>query len=103
MSDRLLSRIAALEKRLNELSKGKFNGGAYSRGLSTCKVAEVKALCKEFPNDKFRAALTECTILQRDFWLQYNNRKTLRWARSPNMNPSEFNIRRICEWLGIPT
>ena len=95
------STMADLENRLNKLSDGKFFGGCYSRGLETYTVGEIKRLCKEVASPEFMEALKESAQAHRDFYCDYNKRLTLRWAK-PNQSSSEYNIRRICEWLGIP-
>ena len=90
-----------LENRLNKLSHGKFFGDCYSRGLETYTVGEIKRLCKEVGTARFMEALKECARAHRDFYCEYNKRLTLRWAKQ-NTSSSEYNIRRICDWLGIP-
>lgn len=47
--DPLRGRMHTLEGRLNVLSKGKFNNGAYSRGLETCTVGDVLRAMDSIP------------------------------------------------------
>lgn len=96
--DVMRHRMSDLEKRLNELSDGKFYGDYAGRGLETYRLFEMKHLAKPCSSE-FMQVLKEAVILHRDFYIGYMGLVDLLDAKQ---DVSCFNIARMCRWLGIP-